>query len=258
MRFYLKNASNALGTTSPFTPGVNILGEHMSSKDLENSSMDQVRELLMGSHMKDMETRMKRQEKTFLREIATLRDNMEKRVDSLENFMKNEFDSFLRRLQEEKEERSSSLKNENRERTEAISSEQKERTRALKEAEKERKQSFERLDKNLAAKEQETERKFASISSSLDAAEKGLRELLLSEKTRITQTLEERYQEVMEQIANTASQIRQDLVSRSSLSAMFAEAAVRFSEHESENLQEYEEQDSEGILPAETKGSNES
>ncbi len=230
----------------------------MSRKDIENSSMDQVRELLMGSHLKDMETRMKRQEKTFLHEIATLRDNMEKRVDSLENFMKNEFDSFLRRLQEEKEERSSSLKNEHRERTEAIGSEQKERIRALKEAEKERKQSCDRLDKNLAAKGQEIERKFASISSSLDAAEKGLRELMLSEKTRLTHTLEERYQEVMERIANTASQIRQDVVSRSTLSAMFAEAAVRFSEHEAEKLPDYTEPESEQDASPETKGSNES
>ncbi len=219
----------------------------MAGKEIENSSMDQVRELLMGTHLKDMETRLKRQEKTILHEIANLRDTMQNRVDSLENFMKNEFSSFLRRLQEEKDERTSLLKNEHRERTEAIKSEQ-----------NEREQAFKRLDQDLAAKEKETERKFASISSSLDAAEKGLRELMLSENTRLTQTLEEKYQELMERIANTASQIRHDVVSRSNLSAMFAEAAVRFSEHEAEELSEYTEPESTQNTSPKTKGSNES
>ncbi len=225
----------------------------MSSKDVENSSMDQVRELLMGSHLKEMETRLKRQEETFLQELANIRDNMQKRVDSLENFMKNEFSSFLRRLQEEKEERSSLLKNEHRERTEAVRTEQKERIRALKEEKNERDQAFERLNQDITAREKEAERKFAAISASLDAAEKGLRELMLSENTRLNQTLEERYQEVMERIAHTASQIRHDVVSRSALSSMFAEAAVRFSEHDIDSSIEHD-----AHVTEQTKGSNES
>ncbi len=220
--------------------------------------MDQVRELLMGTHMKAMETRMKRQEATFLREIAKLRDDMQNRVDSLENFMKNEFASFLRRLQEEKDERASLLKNEHRERTEAVSSEQKERVRNFKEEKKEREQAFDRLNQDLAAKEKETERKFVSVSSSLDAAEKGLRELILSENTRLTQTLEERYQEVIRRLANTDSQIRHDLASRATISAMFAEAAVRFSEHPAEDDQEDAVPVQEQTGHSETEGNNES
>ncbi len=224
----------------------------MSSKDIENSSMDQVRELLMGTHLKDMGNRMKRQEETFLQEIANLRDNMQNRVDSLENFMKNEFASFLRRLQEEKEERTSVLKNEHRERTEAIRTEQKERIRAFREETKERGEAFKRLDQDLAAREKEIERKFASVSASLDAAEKGLRELMLSENTRLAQTVEERYQELLERLANTEAQIRHDVVSRSTLSAMFAEAAVRFSEPDDG------EEEAAQPSPVETKGNNES
>ncbi|PIE69008.1 MAG: hypothetical protein CSA21_04270 [Deltaproteobacteria bacterium] len=232
----------------------------MSNKECQNSSMDQVRELLMGTHLKDMGIRMKRQEEMFLREIAKLRDDMQNRVDSLENFMKNEFASLLRRLQEEKDERSSLLKNEHRERTEAIRSERKERFNSLKEEKKDREQAFKSLEQDLASKEKEIERKFVSVSSSLDASEKGLRELVLSEYTRLTQTLEERYQKVMERLANTDAQIRHDVVARSQISAMFAEAAVRFSESatEIEDPQKYTKSTPAEKTPAQTEGKNES
>ncbi len=230
----------------------------MSSKNVESSSMDQVRELLMGTHMKNMETQMKRQEKLFLGEIAKLRDDLQNRVDSIENFMKNEFASFIRKLQEEKDERSSLLKNEHRERIEALKSEQKERINSFNEEKKGREQAFKRLDQDLAAKEKEIERKFSSVYSSLQAAEKELRELVLSENSRLTQTLEERYRKVMENFANMDSQIRHDVVSRSQISAMFAEAVLHFSDLPEEDSQRYSEH-----VPAEgssekTEGKNES
>ncbi len=218
----------------------------MSSKNTESSSMDQVRELLMGTHMKNMDTRMKRQEELFLREITKLRDDMQNRVDSLENFMKNEFASFLRKLQEEKDERSSLLKNEHRERIEAIKSEEKERINSSNEERKGREQAFKRLEQDLATREKEIERKFVSVSSSLEAAEKELRELVLSENTRLTQTLEERYLKIKENLASMDSQIRHDVVSRSQISAMFAEAVLHFSDLPEEDDQIYT-----GHVPAE-------
>ena len=67
----------------------------------ETAQMDQVRELLFGAQLKDMETRFRRQEERFLREIADSRDAMKTRLDSLENFMKSETATILHRLKEE-------------------------------------------------------------------------------------------------------------------------------------------------------------
>ncbi len=219
--------------------------------------MDQVRELLMGSHLKDMETRMQRQEESFLRELGKLRDDVRNRVDSLENFMKNEFASFLRRLEEERAERASLIKNEHRERTEDIKAEQQERLRLVEEEKQEREEAFERLHQDISAREEEVERKIASSASSLEAAEKGLRELILAENARLSQALEERYQESMSSLTSTALQIRQDVVSRSSLSAMFAEVAVRFSEQPSGDDQENAGLASKENSAAQTKGNDE-
>ena len=79
----------------------------MSDTTPDNASMDQVRELLMGTQLKDMENRILRQEERFKQEIADFRETVKNRLDSLESFMKSESSSLLHRLQEEKSERSS-------------------------------------------------------------------------------------------------------------------------------------------------------
>lgn len=221
----------------------------MPNQSPEASSMDQVRELLMGTQLKDMEARLQRQEETFMREIANLRDSVQNRVESLENFMKSESASLLHRLQEEKAERAAAMKNEQRERSEAIKAEQKERAEALKAEHKDRADAFKaelreredalaRLAKELAAKEDALERKITALSTTLDTAEQELRQLMLSENARLSQTVEEKYKEVMNALSSSSLQIRHDVVSRSAISAMFAEAAMRFS----------------GQLPEEEKG----
>ena len=46
----------------------------MPNNASENTSMDQVRELLMGTQLKDMENRLLRQDERFVQEIADLRE----------------------------------------------------------------------------------------------------------------------------------------------------------------------------------------
>ena len=71
----------------------------------KNQPMTQVREILFGAQLKDMENRFRRQEERFLREINEARDALRSRLDSLENFMKSEIASILNRISEEKDER---------------------------------------------------------------------------------------------------------------------------------------------------------
>ncbi|PID76633.1 MAG: hypothetical protein CSB24_05595 [Deltaproteobacteria bacterium] len=203
--------------------------DRMTNKKTEGSSMDQVRDLLMGTHLKDIEIRLQRQEETLLREISNLRENLQSRVESLENFMKNESASLLHRLQEEKTERVNLLKREQKDRQTAVRSEQQERNAAVKEEKKEREDAVKRLTDELAAKEENLEAQIESLSSTLDSAEQGLRQLMLSESARLAKTMEEKYQEAMGAVRSTDAQIRHDVVSRSDISGMFTEAAMRFS-----------------------------
>ena len=189
-----------------------------ASHPVEASSMDQVRDILFGAQLKDLETRFQRQEERFTREINDARDALKKRLDSLENFMKSENSSLLNRIKEEGAERDSEIKNEQRERVDALKNEQRERMDALAQ-----------LAKDLASATESLERKLAKLSGVLDVTERELRQLLLAESGSLADKVEEKYQEALEVIADTAAQIRHDMVYRSSLSGLFNDVAVKLS-----------------------------
>ncbi|MDR3175643.1 MAG: hypothetical protein LBU06_03830 [Desulfovibrio sp.] len=195
----------------------------------EAAPMEQVRDLLFGSQLKDMEIRFQRQEERFTREIGDLRDAIKSRMDSLENFMKSENASLLSRLQKEEAERESALKDELRERSDAIKTERHERFEAIKAEQRERAEALTQLTKELAGTADAFERKITKVSTTLDETERELRNLLLSETGALAAKTEERYQDALKVISNTAAQIRYDMVYRSSLSSMLTEVAVKLS-----------------------------
>ena len=203
--------------------------DSMATHQPEASSMDQVRDLLMGTQLKDMETRFHRQEERFLREIAELREHVKTRAESLEKFMKSETASLLHRLQEEQTERAAALKNEQKERQDGIRTEQRERAEALKANKDERDQALAQLTTNLANQGDTLERRLTALSGTLDKVEQELRQLFLSENMRLTETVEEKYRDALNRLASTAAELRHDLVARSALSGLFTETAVKLS-----------------------------
>ena len=202
---------------------------HEASQPAEATSMDQVRDILFGAQLKDLEIRFQRQEERFTREINDARDALKKRLDSLENFMKSENASLLNRIREEGAERDGEIKGEQRERAEALKSEQRERAEALKNEQRERADAFAQVTKDLASAVESFERKLAKLSGVLDNTERELRQLLITESGSLTDKVEEKYQDALDVIAGTAAQIRHDMVYRSSLSGLFNDVAVKLS-----------------------------
>jgi hypothetical protein len=173
----------------------------------ESASMEQVRELLFGAQLKDMETRFQRQEERFQREIADTRNTLKTRLDSLDNFMKSEIASLLHRLKDEQSEREEIVKAEQRERAEAVA----------------------QLARDLAAAGENFERKLTKLSGMLDSTERGLRQLLQAENSALSTKVDEKYQDALDTLSKTSSEIRRDMVYRSSFSTMLTEMAVKLS-----------------------------
>ncbi|MDR2452234.1 MAG: hypothetical protein LBE85_10840 [Candidatus Accumulibacter sp.] len=173
----------------------------------ESASMEQVRELLFGAQLKDMETRFQRQEERFQREITDTRNTLKTRLDSLENFMKSEIASLLHRLKDEQNERGEIVKAEQRERAEAVA----------------------QLVKDLATTNESFERKLAKLSGTLDNTERELRQLLQAENSALSAKVDEKYQDALDALSKTSSEIRRDMVYRSSFSTMLTEIAVKLS-----------------------------
>jgi hypothetical protein len=184
------------------------------SKDIV--SMNQVRDLLFGTQLRDIETRFQRQEARFQREVTDAREALKVRLDSLENFMRSETASLVHRINTEAAERDASLKAEQRERMEA----------------------FNTLTGNIAAADEALERRIAALSSTLDNTEQEIRKLMQSETGNLNNKVDEKYAAALNVISETASQIRQDMVYRSTLSNMFTEMAVKLSNQWSSDLVE--------------------
>ncbi len=202
---------------------------HTPESAPEAAPMEQVRELLFGAQLKDMETRFLRREERFAREVADTRDAMKKRLDSLETFMKSENASLLSRLKEEKNALEIAVKEEQRERADAMSAEQRERAEAFKNEQRERAEAFSRLSKDLATMSDAMERKFSRLTDALDNMERELRDLLLTESGALSDKIEDKYKDSLNVLSKTSSQIRQDMVYRSNLSSMLTEMAVKLS-----------------------------
>jgi len=138
------------------------------------------------------------------------------RLDSLENFMKSETASLMHRINTEATERDAALKAEQRERIEALNT----------------------LAGTLAATENAFERRIAALSSTLDNAELEIRKLMQSETYSLNNKIDEKYAAVLNIISETASQVRTDMVYRSTLSNMFTEMAVKISNQWTADLAE--------------------
>jgi hypothetical protein len=200
----------------------------------------QVREILFGAQLKDMEMRFRRQEEKLLREISEVKDSLRSRLDSLENFMKSEVSAILNRLKEEHEDREQALKSEQtqrqdelqaavRERNELLSQSRRDFTDGLSTEKRERVEALAKVTTDLAAAVENSERRAAKLTSSLDLVERTLRELLMTESSNLSDKIDEKYNDALDILEKTSFQIRSDMVYRTALSTMFTEMVASLS-----------------------------
>ncbi|MDR1275690.1 MAG: hypothetical protein LBL72_04830 [Candidatus Accumulibacter sp.] len=213
----------------------------------ETNSIEQVRDLLLGTQLKDMEQRFVRQEERFLRELSDLRESMKTRFESLENFMKSEVSTLIHRLQEEKTERAAAMKdaqrenadalqNEKRERDEAFRNEKREREEAVTREGREREEALTRISKDLTACEEAFERRMTALSGTLDTVERDLRQLLMTENSRLSDKVDEKYKDAINALSVISTQIRSDMTTRSVLSGLLSEVAIKLAQWQGNDI----------------------
>jgi len=205
-----------------------------SREDSANTPLGQVREIIFGAQLKDMEIRFKRQEDRLAQEIGDIRDSFKNRLDSLENFMKSEVAALLERLRRESEERDAFRKAEQKDRSEALATEQRERKElwqkerrermdSFKNEERERQEAAARMAADLAATSAAWELKMSKMSQTLDSAERDLRTLLMGETSSLNDKIEAKYADALRAVVRTDAQIRSDMVYRVALSGLLAD-----------------------------------
>ncbi|MCL1916240.1 MAG: hypothetical protein FWG17_06025 [Desulfovibrionaceae bacterium] len=198
----------------------------------ENTSMQQVRELLFGSHLKDMEQRFQRQETILAQEINDVREAMNIRMDSLENFLKSEAASLVKRLEEERTEWDKMLKIEQRERAAALQNEERHRSADFKNERRERDEALAQLNRAITATNDTLEVRIIKVADTLNAVDQELRALMLAESGTLSAKLEGRHQDAMKAVGDINMHMRQNVVYRSSLSSALAELAIKLSDQQ--------------------------
>src|ERR1700691_4937341 len=81
-----------------------------SKENAEGANVDKIRDILFGSQMRDYEKRFVKLEDRLIKDAEALRDEMNKRFQSLEGFVQKELESLGHRLKGEKSERSEAFK----------------------------------------------------------------------------------------------------------------------------------------------------
>ena len=71
----------------------------------QGGNVDQIREILFGSHMRDYESRFVRLEQALLKEAADVREGARQRIDGLEAFLNHQLETLRGNLKAERDER---------------------------------------------------------------------------------------------------------------------------------------------------------
>ena len=159
----------------------------MSATPHDANSMDQVRELLFGAQVKEIEDRLQQQEKHIMSQLSALRDEMREAVKSMESTLTIRLESETRERGEEKQDHAG----------------------------------------QLAKLRADLENRSAALYDALNKAESSLQKLITDENVRITATVEERYKFALDSLSENTSQIREDMVDRSTISTLLGELAQK-------------------------------
>lgn len=204
------NTSNK--KSKPSIPKVKLQTKHPEGRGLEKNaeetsetaSVDKIRDILFGNQMRDYERKFGFLEERLLKEIADLRDETGKRIDSIETYIKKEVESLADRLKAEQDIRSES---------------DRKTLKELHETAKTLSENVEKLDEK----------------QSKDARD--LRQQLLEQSKNLSGEIRKKHQESSTTLLQSVQELQAAKVDRFTLSELLMEMAVRMSNGLSEKLE---------------------
>ena len=168
--------------------------EYSNPEINENNSLHKVRDILVGSQMRELDKKFSRLEERLVKECTDLRDETRKRLDSLENYIKEEADSLSARAKNEQVKRDEAVK--------AINEEQRKLAESL-------------------------EKKMADIDEEASKTQRDLRQQILNQSQSLHDDIRQKYEEIVGLLERETYELRNEKTDRSQLAALFSELALR-------------------------------
>lgn len=162
-----------------------------------NGNVDQIRDILFGSQMKDYERKFARLEERILQEVSSLKEESNKRLDSLQAFITREVDSLSNKIKTERDNRDDSLKD---------------------------------LATELSNTAKALEKKLSALENSTDKDVRDLRQSLLEQSKTLLNEIDSKHKEGMGIVGRSVTELRNDKVDRTSLSGLLTEVAIRLAD----------------------------
>jgi hypothetical protein len=160
----------------------------------ESGKVDRIRDILFGSQMRDYDGRFQRLEENLAREAAAVRADVQKRLESLENFMKGEVASITNRANTEQSERCAAI---------------------------------EKLGRDLAETAQHFDGRIKSLGEQTANEIRALRQQLLDQSKALGDEIREKHDQMKAGLDREAEQIRGAMTGREALAEMLSEVALR-------------------------------
>lgn len=203
------NTSNK--KSKPSIPKDKLEAQHSEGRKLEKNaaeasetaSVDKIRDILIGNQMRDHERKFGVLEERLLKEMADLRDETSKRIDSIETYIRKEVESLSDRLKAEQDIRSESDQKTSKE---------------LHETAKTLSENIEKLDEKQGKDGRD------------------LRQQLLEQSKNLSSEIREKHQESSTKLHQSVQELQGAKVDRFALSELLIEMAVRMSSELSEKL----------------------
>ena len=161
------------------------------------ASLDKVRDILFGNQMRDVERRFARLEERLIKDTADLKDDVKKRLDTLEAYMRRETESL-----------EGQIKSERGDRVDAHSS----------------------LSNELKETARSFDRRATTIDEQQSKGQRDLRQQMLEQHQRLSDDLRQKVEEILATLARTAQELRTDKADRTTLAALLTEMAMRLTD----------------------------
>ena len=168
--------------------------EYSNSENHENNSLSKVRDILVGSQMRELDKKFSRLEERLVKECSDLRDETRKRLDTLENYIKEEAESLSYRAKNEQLKRDAAVK--------AINEEQRKLAESL-------------------------ENKMTELDEEASKTQRELRQQILSQSQSLHDDIRQKYQEIVALLERETYELKSEKTDRTQLAALFSELALR-------------------------------
>ncbi len=160
-------------------------------------NVDKIRDILFGTQMKDYERKFQRLEGRLAKDLTRNKDDLNRRIDTLEGYIKKEVVSINDRLKQEKSQRTAALKE--------LSAEQMSNIKAV-------------------------ETKLTALEDLVGTMAQELRVQILEQSNVLSDDIANKQHESDDALEMVATELREDKLDRTGLSEMFTDLALRLAD----------------------------